>query len=653
MKKLLKTKFTPYLLIFIAQLIYFTPYFINPKYILGRTNDLTEFFWPLFYFTKEQIVTKGTIPLWNNMILSGTPLLPDPQSPISYLPNFIFLFFSVDISILISFFLHGLLAGIGMYLLSINELKFSKITSYFCAFAYMFAPRLAGYIEAGHFGLVSSYAWIPFSLLLIISIAHSPRVIKVLLLSFTFLFLFNSHLLTFLILLPFFISIFFMTLLQNRDRIIYKLFFLLLSFVFFFGLTAFNFLPQLEWKNETTRYLLLTDREVFPIWQDKREFISDLTLWPLFDVAKINTEKWIFTGNGLLILAFVGLLRLKKLVYKIIIVLTGLAILTISLNNTSPLYTLLISHDYYVILRVATRIWIIALLLLIMLSGYGLDLLIKMKRSTVVSLFVTIILIESLAGSYLRIFSPFKEKTDKLPDNAYEILEKDDTKYRVFCTTRCIPQKDAAIRHLELMEGYNTIQQTNYYKHMWQLTNSYWNYYTLSLPPFGTYISSKIQPTALYLGDYNIKYIYSPHQLTDPNFKLLNKYGDYNLYENTLLKPRAYYLKGQEKVNVEAKVIYYSPNEIRVEIDNPPTNQLILSEVYSKGWDAYLNGVEKIKVQQEGTAMRMVDMNSDTKFVVFKYQPLSFQIGLAITTTTYIIMGFIIFKKRLRRLFFD
>ncbi|MCX6706193.1 MAG: hypothetical protein NTV24_03785, partial [Candidatus Woesebacteria bacterium] len=108
---LIRNKYFPYFTIFLATLIFYLPIFINPKLFVDRNNDLQEFFWPIYFFVKEQIINNHQIPFWNNMILSGTPLLPDPQAPFFYIPNIIFLFLPINLGFIISAFAHTFFGG--------------------------------------------------------------------------------------------------------------------------------------------------------------------------------------------------------------------------------------------------------------------------------------------------------------------------------------------------------------------------------------------------------------------------------------------------------------------------------------------------------------------------------------------------------------
>ncbi len=120
--------------------------FIN--LITNRSNDLDNFFYPLIYFIKDQILNHHIFPLWNPMILSGTPLLPDPQSMLFYPPNLLFLLLPINIGFIIIFILHAVWSAVGIYHSS-KELKFSRLTTWFLSVIYIFSPEVFGVLEAG------------------------------------------------------------------------------------------------------------------------------------------------------------------------------------------------------------------------------------------------------------------------------------------------------------------------------------------------------------------------------------------------------------------------------------------------------------------------------------------------------------------------
>ena len=359
-------KILPFVLIFFGVLIFYSPILINPKLILERGNDLQEFFWPIFYFVKNQILTNRQIPLWNNLILSGTPLLPDPQAPIFYPLNIFALLMPLNSFFLFSFILHSFIGGIGMYLCSNKGFRFSKTTSIILALFYITTPKLAGYLEAGHVGLINSMAWIPFVLYATIKLSEKPKLINSIFLALSLSLLFYSHLPTFLIIA---VSSGIFLLLKK------KLAYFLLAGILTFGLTAVSLLPQMEWQKASTRYLLLKDKDVYPKWQSVFE-MPKIALIPWIDgvksLQKIDSEKWISIGFIPFLLAVYGFLKVKRKTKMALLIFT-IPIFLIILNNASPIYPILLKQNWYLLLRVSTRFWILILLATIYLSGLALN----------------------------------------------------------------------------------------------------------------------------------------------------------------------------------------------------------------------------------------------------------------------------------------
>lgn len=545
-------------------------------FILNRGNDLSEFFWPILYWTKEQILKNHQIPLWNNLHLAGTPLVSDPQAPIFYPLNVFALIMPIDAFFILSFVLHIALAAVGMYFCSKNAFKFSKRTSVILALLWALTPKFFASLEAGHVGLIYSFAWIPF-------IALAALTVRPILLGFTLTLLYYSHLPTFLI-----IGAAIAAILVWKKALIP----LAVAGVITFSLTAVSLLPQIEFQKYSTRYLLLQNREVYPKWSSTFEAAKATV------VPNMDTEKAI--GLGILpgVLAFLGFLKLKKTIkwlYGSIAVMVGLIVL----NNASPIYSLLIKQDWYVLLRVSTRFWILIIPLALYLIGSVLE------KSKLLYFLAVLGIAESMYWGVAYFKKPINKSPNLAPKEVYEFLSKDKSLFRVYCLTRCISQKDAAIYSLELLDGYSTIQQVNFYKHMWQLTGAYWNYYTLALPPLG---ADTARPDIKSLGEYNVKYIITTKELKNKDLILKQKIVDYYVYENKLSVPRNYKI--------------YTPNFIRVRV--PPiihNSSFIIPEIYNPNWRAYLNGKEKVPVQETPNALRAVDIKPNTEFVDLRYEP--------------------------------
>lgn len=626
------------IILLLTSLVLYLPVFLRPEILLNRNNDLQEFFWPIFHYTKFHILNDQGLPLWLNLIFSGAPLLPDPQSFLFYLPNIIFYILPIPTAFLVSLFLHTFWGSLGVYWVSKHGFKFSIPVSIFTAILFIFTPKLAGYVEAGHFGLAVSFVWIPFVTLSLIKMTKTKSAIWPVIFGASLAQIYFTHTVTFIITAAaasvFFAFTLFLTVARNTWPKSFLRFFA--GAMVTFGLSAVTLLPQLEWTPQTTRFLLLENKDIYPKWTSLIEFFQNIFIPWLggqTDIWSIDSEKWVSLGLILPLLALLGFLSLRKSYKTLILIITPVIVL-ISLNNASPIHSILESQSFMAMLRVTTRFFFIFTFVALFLAGFGLKYLTDKKINKKIILAVAIIVsLELLSISWARILKPLPSGTKYAPAEVYQFLKSDKEKFRVYCVNRCLSQQKAAEENLELVEGYSTLQQTNYYRHMWQLSGAYWNTYTLSLPPIGTYTFEKPQPDAGSLGLYNTKYVISPYPLTNTNFKLEETIGNLNIYKNNLYKTRAYF---RDPVGTPAPLIIYTPNHIQVDTSLKTAEKLILSEVYNKGWNAYLNGVDRVKVQETPDALRQVDLKPNTEYVDFYYEPASFHIGVGITFITLI-----------------
>lgn len=192
----------PFITISAFTLIYYLPIIIKPALIIEKSNDLEEFFWPTIYYVKNQILTFHILPLWNYLFLSGSPLISDPQSPIFYPPNIIFLAMPLNFGFIISIIMHSIFGGFGAYLCAKKGFKFQSLPSLLVSLIYIITPRLAGYLEAGHYGLIISFAWFPYLILAAIKLT-SFNIYWLILFVLSQAAIFLNHPLTFAIISPF------------------------------------------------------------------------------------------------------------------------------------------------------------------------------------------------------------------------------------------------------------------------------------------------------------------------------------------------------------------------------------------------------------------------------------------------------------------
>lgn len=549
--------------------------------ILNRGNDLSEFFWPLIYYIKGQIALGNSIPLWNTMFFSGTPLMPDPQNLFIYPLNFIFLFFDINTGLLISIAIHMIIAFYGMYLL-LKTNNITKKTSIIVAILFSLSPKFFSYLEAGHLGLIQSWAFIPLVYWGTLNLITKKNLKSAILLSLFLFLVYTSHVLIFLILV---VTNTILFLMQNKKA--FKMFFVSHFILLFISLPIV--IPQIKWQPQTTRNLLLQNPETYPVWKGKREFVQN------FFITSRDTEKNIAVGIVVILLSLIGFIKLNK-VNKVYTLISLSVIFLLALN--------ILRYDWFILFRVSTRFWFPAVIIILVLAAKGLDYLSR-KNKLFIFLGVFAIIEYVLIGKFI-IERPMGN-ISPTPAAIIEFLKNDKGLYRVFCLNKCIRQKDASIHNIELVEGYGTLQQKNYFEYSQQLAQGYWEKkYTLSLPPYQNYIYEKFKPYPPALSAYRVKYVISPYELDIKNLELVKNYDNYYVYLNKLYTHPNYEI--------------YKPNFIRVKIVNE-VNNLIIPEVYNPDWNAYLNGFQKVIAFETADKTRGVNINEDTKFVDFKYEP--------------------------------
>lgn len=622
-----------FILLFLTTLIVYLPILVNPMILLNRGNDLQEYYWPIFSFINTSIYKYGEIPLWNNLYLSGNPLISDPESGIFYLPNIIFLILPIDPAFIVSILLHTIFGGITMFILARKGFNFTTLASIFTAAAYIMWPRVAGYIEAGHFGFVILSAWLPLAILSTLQLSKSPSLKGVVIFSLSLTSIFFNNPFIFVITLISLLLLFFCNFKISTVFLRRQVLSMCLGLIFTFGLSAITLLPQLEWIPHTTRFLLLKYPDVYPKWNSIFEFVLAIIFPWRLQINQIDSEKWLSMGLLMVLLGALGFIYLK-LKHKFFLLFAVVPILIISLNNSSPFYTFLLNQEWYVLLRVSTRVFFVVQIVTIILAGYAINLLYTkaLIPKFILGLIIFLAIIELLMLDWTRLTIPIKTR-EEVPQEVYQYLKQDKSLYRVFCLTRCISQKEAAIHGLQLVEGYATPQLKNYYDQFIQLSQVFWDRYTLVLPPFEIYKFREIQPIATELAGYNIKYVISPHKIKGKDFILKKEFGNYLVYENSLDKGRAYF----SSIN-RAPIIEYSPNYIKIDTSTATRNEIIVAEVYYPGWVASLDGEKEVEIKQIPNKLRQVEIEKKTKFIEMYYNPKSFQTGKIISLTTFLLI---------------
>ena len=97
-----------------------------------------------------------------------------------------------------------------------------------------------------------------------------------------------------------------------------------------------------------------------------------------------------------------------------------------------------------------------------------------------------------------------------------------------------------------------------------------------------------------------------------------------------------------------AQVISYSPHEVVIEAKASLDSFLFLADAYYPGWKAYVDGEEE-KIYAADYLFRAVFLPRGEHRVEFRYEPLSFKIGLAITSLTLLVLCVLVLTRTVMR----
>jgi uncharacterized membrane protein YfhO len=100
-----------------------------------------------------------------------------------------------------------------------------------------------------------------------------------------------------------------------------------------------------------------------------------------------------------------------------------------------------------------------------------------------------------------------------------------------------------------------------------------------------------------------------------------------------------------QKQNSVAKIVKYEPSKVVIETEIQKPGMLFLADSYYPGWKAFDNGKE-IKILRANYLFRAVHLDKGKHTVVFAYNPISFRLGLIISTFTFGILMMVWWKKR-------
>lgn len=103
------------------------------------------------------------------------------------------------------------------------------------------------------------------------------------------------------------------------------------------------------------------------------------------------------------------------------------------------------------------------------------------------------------------------------------------------------------------------------------------------------------------------------------------------------------YIKGG--LSEKATLLSYEANKVVIQCDGETDGFLYVSDTYYPGWRAYVDG-KATKIYQANLAFRAVEVPAGKHTVVFRYVPLSFYLGLALTCIGILLCLYLIIKDK-------
>jgi hypothetical protein len=152
----------PIALIAVLWIVFFWRFLCLPPGEAAGGYDLADMFVPwLTYFSSA--VEEGHLPLWNPHLFSGVPFAANPQTGVFYPPYWLALVLPVTTALNLIVALHVLVAGIGMYAWLRAE-GASQRGALVSGIVFQFSGYFFARMLAGHVGVITTHAWLPFSL---------------------------------------------------------------------------------------------------------------------------------------------------------------------------------------------------------------------------------------------------------------------------------------------------------------------------------------------------------------------------------------------------------------------------------------------------------------------------------------------------------
>ncbi len=139
--------------------VYFWPQLVGGRVLYW--GDVGLYFTPMQSFLRDNL-RAGHLPLWNPLLLCGTPYVGNPQTWPLYPVTFLLPWVSASQFLNLTVALHVWLAGLGTYLFARRALGLGRVSGLLAAITFMFGGQLVSKEQFPN--MVQASAWLPWVL---------------------------------------------------------------------------------------------------------------------------------------------------------------------------------------------------------------------------------------------------------------------------------------------------------------------------------------------------------------------------------------------------------------------------------------------------------------------------------------------------------
>ena len=598
-------------------------------------SDLIYSQWPFALLIQRTFAQTHQLPFWSPYFGGGLPVGADPLAALFYPPTQLVHLLSLRNYFLLLIMLHLVLAGLGTLLLARFALKLPPFPALVAAISYMATPRLLSHLGAGHVTIVQTVAWYPWLALACWATLRNPRRWGALLSLCIALTLLAGHpqMAYYGLLMTAGLAVW---LLVKRWRtsgwrsLRAPLVGLVAASVLGVLIAAVHLLPLLELTDHSTRQLSLSSGDSLPLFT----FLSSLIVLP--SPSGSPWEGFISPGLPVLLLALLAAVARWRKVWPLVL---GVGLVAgLAMGNASPLYwvvsRVLPDLDLF---RGLARIWFIALLLIALLAGCGVDILLQRVRhmrdlsfrgaTTVIGSLLLILVAISLiltdtgytrTGDINAVTTP-----TTLARTAVQLAGSG----RIYDEQENITQTNAVELRARLADGWDPLLIEPYVEYMQHAGGYTHTGYTLHIP----YESPVVQPNAALLGLMNVSVVLSRRPLTDPLLVKVAEVDGTLIYRNTANAGPAYLIQpgpagnlplpaGLQRLNGSVRVLALDPERETFAFSSSTDAYVVIAAPQFPGWTAALDG-HSVPVQLFAGVMPAIKVSAGTHTLSYTYTP--------------------------------